>query len=90
MAQQQGINEVQYGVVAILAMGIGLFSPPVGVGFYQTCLIAKSSSDGAPGRRGRDPGSRHRRVHAEPERWLWCHGGCCKSAWGQDADRHER
>jgi tripartite ATP-independent transporter DctM subunit len=50
LAQQQGINEVQYGIVAILAMGIGLFSPPFGVGFYQTCLIAKSSSDDALGR----------------------------------------
>jgi tripartite ATP-independent transporter DctM subunit len=47
LAQQQGINEVQYGIVAILAMGIGLFSPPFGVGFYQTCLIARASSDDA-------------------------------------------
>jgi tripartite ATP-independent transporter DctM subunit len=49
LAQQQGINEVQYGIVAILAMGIGLFSPPFGVGFYQTCLIAKARSDDALG-----------------------------------------
>jgi tripartite ATP-independent transporter DctM subunit len=49
LAQQQGINEVQYGIVAILAMGIGLFSPPFGVGFYQTCLIAKAKSDDALG-----------------------------------------
>ena len=47
LAQQQGINDVQYGIVAILAMGIGLFSPPFGVGFYQTCLIAKAPSDDA-------------------------------------------
>jgi tripartite ATP-independent transporter DctM subunit len=50
LAQHVGINEIQYGIVAILAMGIGLFSPPFGVGFYQTCLIAKSSSDDALGR----------------------------------------
>jgi tripartite ATP-independent transporter DctM subunit len=50
LAQQQGINEIQYGIVAILAMGIGLFSPPFGVGFYQTCLIARASSDDALGR----------------------------------------
>ena len=50
LARQQGINEVQYGIVAIVAMGVGLFSPPFGVGFYQTCLIAKSSSDDALGR----------------------------------------
>jgi tripartite ATP-independent transporter DctM subunit len=47
IAQQLGINVVQYAIVAILAMGIGLFSPPFGVGFYQTCLISKVSSDEA-------------------------------------------
>lgn len=50
VAQQLGIHQVQYGIVAILAMGIGLFSPPFGVGFYQTCLIGKVSSDEALGR----------------------------------------
>ncbi len=47
VAQQLGIHLVQYAIVAILAMGIGLFSPPFGVGFYQTCLIGKVSSDEA-------------------------------------------
>jgi tripartite ATP-independent transporter DctM subunit len=50
VAQQLGIHLVQYGIVAVLAMGIGLFSPPFGVGFYQTCLIGKVSSDEAFGR----------------------------------------
>jgi tripartite ATP-independent transporter DctM subunit len=50
VAQQVGINVVQYAIVSILAMGIGLFSPPFGVGFYQTCLISKVSSDDALGR----------------------------------------
>ncbi len=50
VAQQLGIHLVQYAIVAILAMGIGLFSPPFGVGFYQTCLIGKVSSDEAFGR----------------------------------------
>jgi tripartite ATP-independent transporter DctM subunit len=50
VAQQLGINEVHYAIVAILAMGIGLFSPPFGVGFYQTCLISRVSSDEAFGR----------------------------------------
>ena len=45
VAEQSGINVVQYAIVSILAMGIGLFSPPFGVGFYQTCLIGKVSSD---------------------------------------------
>ena len=32
IAKQLGINDVHYAIVAILAMGIGLFSPPFGVG----------------------------------------------------------
>ena len=50
VAQQLGIHQVHYAIVAILAMGIGLFSPPFGVGFYQTCLISRVSSDEAFGR----------------------------------------
>jgi TRAP-type C4-dicarboxylate transport system permease large subunit len=50
IAEQLGIHLVQYAIVAIFAMGIGLFSPPFGVGFYQTCLISKVSSDEAFGR----------------------------------------
>ena len=44
IAQQLNINVVQYAIVAILAMGIGLFSPPFGVGFYQSSLIARTPS----------------------------------------------
>ncbi len=47
VAATLGIHLVQYAIVAILAMGIGLFSPPFGVGFYQTCLISKVGSDEA-------------------------------------------
>ena len=47
IAQQLGIHQVQYAIVAILAMGIGLFAPPFGVGFYQSCLFVKVSSDEA-------------------------------------------
>ena len=50
IAKQLGINDVHYAIVAILAMGIGLFSPPFGVGFYQSCLIGNASSDEALGR----------------------------------------
>ena len=50
IAEKIGINIVQYAIVTILAMGIGLFSPPFGVGFYQTCLISKTASDDALGR----------------------------------------
>ncbi len=37
------INEVHYAMVAILAMGIGLFAPPFGVGFYAACAIGRVS-----------------------------------------------
>ena len=49
VADRLGIHLVQYAIVAILAMGIGLFSPPLGVGFYQSCLIGRVSSDEAFG-----------------------------------------
>jgi tripartite ATP-independent transporter DctM subunit len=47
IAQQLYINVVHYAIIAILAMGIGLFSPPFGVGFYQSCLISRTTSDQA-------------------------------------------
>ncbi len=50
IAQHVGVNVVHYAIVAILAMGIGLFSPPFGVGFYQTCLIGRATSDESIGR----------------------------------------
>ena len=39
------VNEVHYAMVAILAMGIGLFAPPFGVGFYAACAIARTQPD---------------------------------------------
>ena len=41
------INEVHYAMVAILAMGVGLFAPPFGVGFYAACAIARTEPDAA-------------------------------------------
>jgi TRAP-type C4-dicarboxylate transport system permease large subunit len=37
-------------MVAILAMGLGLFAPPFGVGFYAACAIGRVSPDEAIGR----------------------------------------
>jgi len=42
-----GINEVHYAMVVILAMGIGLFAPPFGVGYYAACAIGRVSPDAA-------------------------------------------
>lgn len=41
-ARLAGINEVHYAMVVILAMGIGLFAPPVGVGYYAACVIGRA------------------------------------------------
>ncbi len=47
IAHQFGVNEIQYAIVAILAMGIGLFAPPLGVGYYSACAIGKCDPDEA-------------------------------------------
>ena len=41
VATALGINDVHYSMVAILAMGLGLFSPPFGLGFYISCAIGR-------------------------------------------------
>jgi tripartite ATP-independent transporter DctM subunit len=47
VAKAMGVHEVHYAMVIILAMGIGLFSPPFGVGFYGACAIGRVSPDDA-------------------------------------------
>ena len=47
IAKQFGVNEIHYAIVAIIAMGIGLFAPPLGVGYYGACAIGKASPDEA-------------------------------------------
>jgi tripartite ATP-independent transporter DctM subunit len=46
-ARAAGVHEVHYAMVVILAMGIGLFAPPFGVGYYAACAIARVSPDTA-------------------------------------------
>jgi tripartite ATP-independent transporter DctM subunit len=41
IAKSIGVNEVHYAMVIVLAMGLGLFAPPFGVGFYAACAIGK-------------------------------------------------
>jgi tripartite ATP-independent transporter DctM subunit len=45
IAKAAGISEVHFAIVAVLAMGIGLFAPPFGAGFYAACAIGKCDSD---------------------------------------------
>ncbi len=45
IARAVGIHEVHYAMVVILAMGIGLFAPPLGVGYYAACAIGRVNPD---------------------------------------------
>ena len=45
IARQIGVHEVHYAMVVILAMGIGLFAPPFGVGYYAACAISRINPD---------------------------------------------
>jgi tripartite ATP-independent transporter DctM subunit len=45
IARQVGVHEVHYAMVVVLAMGIGLFAPPFGVGYYAACAISRIQPD---------------------------------------------
>jgi TRAP-type C4-dicarboxylate transport system permease large subunit len=45
IAREVGVHEVHYAMVVILAMGIGLFAPPFGVGYYAACAISRVPPD---------------------------------------------
>jgi tripartite ATP-independent transporter DctM subunit len=44
-----GIDVVHYSTVVVAATGIGLFLPPIGVGFFIACGIARTTVDRATG-----------------------------------------
>jgi tripartite ATP-independent transporter DctM subunit len=39
IAVQLGFSPLHFGIIMIMAMGFGLFSPPIGLGLYTTCAI---------------------------------------------------
>lgn len=45
IAKAAGVHEVHYAMVVIFAMGIGLFAPPFGVGYYGACAVSKVNPD---------------------------------------------
>jgi tripartite ATP-independent transporter DctM subunit len=47
IARAAGVHEVHYAMVVIFAMGLGLFAPPFGVGFYAACAIGRVNPDRA-------------------------------------------
>jgi len=40
-AIQVGINPIQFAIVMLVAIGIGVHAPPLGVGFYVACMLTK-------------------------------------------------
>jgi tripartite ATP-independent transporter DctM subunit len=45
IARAMGINDVHYSMVVILSMGVGLFAPPFGVGYYSACAVSRINPD---------------------------------------------
>jgi tripartite ATP-independent transporter DctM subunit len=45
IARMVGVHEVHYAMVVVFSMGLGLFAPPFGVGFYAACAIGRVSPD---------------------------------------------
>jgi tripartite ATP-independent transporter DctM subunit len=45
IAREVGVHEIHYAMVVILAMGVGLFAPPFGVGYYAACAVGRASPD---------------------------------------------
>jgi tripartite ATP-independent transporter DctM subunit len=39
IAQQVGVHPLHFGTVVVIAMGLGLFSPPFGLGLFATCAM---------------------------------------------------
>ncbi len=37
------IEPLQYGIVLAISMGVGVFMPPIGIGYYVACAIGQSS-----------------------------------------------
>ncbi len=45
VARAVGVHEVHYAMVIILSMGVGLFAPPFGLGYYAACTIGRVHPD---------------------------------------------
>jgi C4-dicarboxylate transporter, DctM subunit len=39
IAQRFGVDPLQYGILLVMAVGIGVFMPPIGVGYYIACAV---------------------------------------------------
>ena len=45
VAERMGIDPLQYGILLVMAVGIGVFLPPVGIGFYIACAIGDAPTN---------------------------------------------
>ena len=45
IARELGVHDIHYAMVVILAMGVGLFAPPFGVGYYAACAVGRVPPD---------------------------------------------
>jgi tripartite ATP-independent transporter DctM subunit len=42
VAERLGVDSLQFGILLIMAVGIGVMMPPVGLGFYITCAVGEA------------------------------------------------
>jgi tripartite ATP-independent transporter DctM subunit len=42
IATRVGVDPLQYGIVLTMAVGIGVFLPPIGIGYYVACAIGEA------------------------------------------------
>ncbi len=45
VAERMGIDPLQYGILLVMAVGIGVFLPPVGIGYYIACAIGEADTN---------------------------------------------
>ena len=43
LTAQYGINELHFGIVLIISMGIGMFVPPFGICYFATCSVLETT-----------------------------------------------
>jgi tripartite ATP-independent transporter DctM subunit len=43
IASQVGVSQLHYGIILVIAMGIGIFIPPIGIGFYVCCAVCETT-----------------------------------------------
>jgi tripartite ATP-independent transporter DctM subunit len=43
MAVSLGVDPLQYGIVLVVAMNLGYFTPPIGIGAYVACSIGRTT-----------------------------------------------